>query len=105
MGSSGKKKTTMAKLMRESRLRERRLDKQARKDARKRAAADGSTWIGEPLDADGMPIEPGAVAQTDGEEPIEPDASARTDTEPLELDAAEHRDAEPLAPSSSPARP
>ena len=36
MASSGKKKTTMAKLMRESRLRERRLDKQARKDARKR---------------------------------------------------------------------
>jgi hypothetical protein len=40
MASSGKKKTTMAKLMRESRLRERRLDKQARKDARKHAPAD-----------------------------------------------------------------
>ncbi len=39
MASSGKKKTTMAKLTRESRLRERRLDKQARKDARKRAPA------------------------------------------------------------------
>jgi hypothetical protein len=39
MASSGKKKTTMAKLNRESRLRERRLDKQARKDARKFAAA------------------------------------------------------------------
>jgi hypothetical protein len=37
MGSSGKKRTTMAKLTRESRLRERRLDKQARKDARKNA--------------------------------------------------------------------
>jgi hypothetical protein len=37
MASSGKKKTTMAKLTRESRLRERRLDKQAKKDARKRA--------------------------------------------------------------------
>jgi hypothetical protein len=35
MASHGKKKTTMAKLTRESRLRERRLDKQARKDARK----------------------------------------------------------------------
>ena len=35
MASSGKKKTTMAKLTRESRLRERRLDKQAKKDARK----------------------------------------------------------------------
>jgi hypothetical protein len=40
MASRSKKKTTMAKLNRESKLRERRLDKQARKDARKRAAAD-----------------------------------------------------------------
>ena len=39
MAASGKKKTTMAKLTRESRLRERRLDKQAKKDARKRAPA------------------------------------------------------------------
>jgi hypothetical protein len=39
MSSRGKKKTTMAKLSRESRLRERRLDKQARKDARKQAPA------------------------------------------------------------------
>jgi hypothetical protein len=35
MASSGKKKTTMAKLSRESRQRERRIDKQARKDARR----------------------------------------------------------------------
>ena len=40
MASSGKRKTTMAKLTRESRLRERRLDKQARKEARKQAAAN-----------------------------------------------------------------
>jgi hypothetical protein len=39
MASSGKKRTTMAKLNRESKLRERRLDKQARKDARRAAAA------------------------------------------------------------------
>jgi hypothetical protein len=45
MASSGKKKTTMAKLDRERRMRERRMDKQARKDARKLAAA-------EPVDAD-----------------------------------------------------
>jgi hypothetical protein len=45
MASSGKKKTTMAKLMRESRLRERRLDKQAKKDARKLAGGDGSDWL------------------------------------------------------------
>jgi hypothetical protein len=47
MASSGKKKTTMAKLSRESRLRERRLDKQARKDARKRAAAGGADLPGD----------------------------------------------------------
>jgi hypothetical protein len=35
MASGGKKKTTMAKLMRESRQRERRQDKLARKEARK----------------------------------------------------------------------
>ena len=39
MASNGKKKTTMAKLTRESKLRERRLDKQAKKDARKHAPA------------------------------------------------------------------
>ena len=38
MASSGKRKTTFAKLARERRLQERRLDKQAKKDARKRAA-------------------------------------------------------------------
>jgi len=38
MASSGKRKTTFAKLARESRLRERRLEKQAKKDARRRAA-------------------------------------------------------------------
>jgi hypothetical protein len=39
MASTGKRKTTMAKLNRERRLRERRLEKQAKKDARKRASA------------------------------------------------------------------
>jgi hypothetical protein len=38
MASRGKKKTTFAKLARESRLRERRIDKQARKEARKHAS-------------------------------------------------------------------
>jgi hypothetical protein len=38
MASSSKKKTTMAKLNRERKLRERRVDKQAKKDARKHAA-------------------------------------------------------------------
>jgi hypothetical protein len=40
MAGSGKKRTTMAKLTRESRLRERRLDKRAKKDARKLAPAN-----------------------------------------------------------------
>jgi hypothetical protein len=42
MASSGKRKTTMAKLNRERRLIERRLEKKAKKDARKRAAAHDS---------------------------------------------------------------
>ena len=54
MASSGKKKTTMAKLDRERRMREKRMDKQARKDARK-AAADlppetGETLVGHEAD-------------------------------------------------------
>jgi hypothetical protein len=39
MASTGKRKTTMAKLNRERKLVERRLAKKAKKDARKRAAA------------------------------------------------------------------
>jgi hypothetical protein len=42
MASGTKKKTTMAKLNRERNVRERRFEKQAKKDARKRAAAAGS---------------------------------------------------------------
>jgi hypothetical protein len=53
MASSGKRKTTMAKLTRESRLRERRLEKKARKDRRKQAAIDGPG-----LDEFGNPIIP-----------------------------------------------
>jgi hypothetical protein len=41
MASKSKKKTTMAKLNRETAVREKRLRKQARKDARKQAAAAG----------------------------------------------------------------
>jgi len=40
MASSGKRKTTMAKLNRERRLLERRQEKQAKKAARKLAAGD-----------------------------------------------------------------
>ncbi len=41
MPSRGKKKTTMAKLNRESRLRERKAEKEARKNARRHAAMFG----------------------------------------------------------------
>jgi hypothetical protein len=51
MASSGKRKTTMAKLTRESRLRERRLDKQAKKDARKLAPPAQPDWTGDALNA------------------------------------------------------
>jgi hypothetical protein len=51
MASSGKKRTTMAKLTRESRLRERRLDKQAKKDARKLAPAHDPDAPGDGLNA------------------------------------------------------
>ena len=56
MASSGKRKTTMAKLARESRLRERRLEKKARKDARKHAAAHTPPERGpaDPTDASGQ---------------------------------------------------
>ena len=40
MSSRGKPKTTMAKLTREAKLRERRVEKAARKDARQRQAAE-----------------------------------------------------------------
>lgn len=40
MASGGKKKTTMAKLNRERKMREKRVDKQAKKDARKYALAN-----------------------------------------------------------------
>lgn len=51
MASSGKKKTTMAKLTRESRLRERRAEKQAKKNARKQAPEHDVDAPGDPLNA------------------------------------------------------
>jgi hypothetical protein len=46
VGSSGKKRTTMAKLNRENKLRLKRADKQARKAARKNAVGDGDGAVG-----------------------------------------------------------
>ena len=48
MASNAKKKTTMAKLARENAVRERRLRKQARKDARRQAAASPAIGYGDP---------------------------------------------------------
>ena len=65
MASSGKRKTTFSKLARESRLRERRLDKQARKDARKRAAQEQpeSAHLGDPTaTAEPSPLGPDVPA-------------------------------------------
>ena len=45
MGSSGKQKTTTSKRFREAKLRERRIEKQAKKDARKLAANDRADAI------------------------------------------------------------
>ena len=53
MASSAKKKTTMAKINRENAVRERRLRKQARKVARKQAAADVARPAGETPARDG----------------------------------------------------
>jgi hypothetical protein len=55
MSSRGKKKSTMAKLNREARLRERRAIKKERKDARKDAAANGIPFGAE---ADDTPFGP-----------------------------------------------
>jgi hypothetical protein len=68
MASTGKKKTTMAKLAREGRLRERRMEKAARKRARKDAATHvASQGDSEPFAGDategGMPAD-GADAAT-----------------------------------------
>ena len=49
MASGTKKKTTMAKMNRERNVRERRFEKQAKKDARKRAAAAEAAAPGEAL--------------------------------------------------------
>lgn len=62
MASSGKKKTTFAKLQRESRLRERRQEKQLKKEARKRASAAGE---GGPADAIAPAVGDDAVVPTD----------------------------------------
>jgi hypothetical protein len=64
MASSSKRKTTMAKLNRERGIAEKRMAKEARKAARKQAAADG-----EPLQ--GLSDLPPEAAMNDYGEPDE----------------------------------
>jgi hypothetical protein len=52
MASNAKKRTTMAKLNRESKLRDKRLEKQARKDARRQDAAAAATQPQAPAPAE-----------------------------------------------------
>jgi hypothetical protein len=55
MASSSKKRTTMAKLNRETAVRDRRARKQAKKDARKQAAAGSSGSSETPTGGDHSP--------------------------------------------------
>jgi hypothetical protein len=74
MASSSKKKTTMAKLARERRLVERRLDKKAKKEARKYAALHPSEGDSAPMTTDGS-LEPSAEpAGADGAAPAHSEA-------------------------------
>ena len=67
MASRGKKKTTFAKLAREAKLRERRVEKQARKDARKRDADAPSAPFGDTSSAHtGDAVPGGAVDPSSG---------------------------------------
>ena len=65
----------MAKLARENRLRERRLDKQARKDARKPASSDRATALEETVPV--VTSEPGAPADARGSHESHPDEAVR----------------------------
>jgi hypothetical protein len=67
MGSSGKKRTTMAKLNRESKLRDKRADKEARKNARKLGLTNDdpvSEPYGEELDPSLTDTEDASVDET-----------------------------------------
>ncbi len=74
MASSGKKKTTMAKLNRERRMRERRMDKQARKDRRKQLAAQGPD-----VSDDALTGEQTQAPAADDQPTLEPVGPARAD--------------------------
>jgi len=71
MSSRGKKKTTMAKLTRESRLRERRVEKKARKDARRNAPPMDPDA---PMDHDGQIDSEGETDILGAPEPVSEEA-------------------------------
>jgi hypothetical protein len=75
VGSSGKKRTTMAKLNREVRLRDKRVEKQARKAARKLSAERDA------VEAGSGPDEPGTAA-------VEPEGARHGAGEPESATAA-----------------
>ena len=58
MASGSKKKTTFAKLAREQKLRERRRDKQAKKEARKAGETEPAQFRNAERDADGTSSTP-----------------------------------------------
>jgi hypothetical protein len=63
MASNAKRKTTMAKLNRERRLRERRQEKQAKKEARRQASGDDLGAAGDAATAAGPALpDPGGYA-------------------------------------------
>ncbi len=76
MASSGKRKTTMAKLNRERRLVERRQEKKAKKDARKRAAALG-------IPSESFRDEDGQLDELDAGEPDNVAAGEPSQTNPV----------------------
>jgi len=67
MASGGKKKTTMAKLMRESRQRERRQDKLARKEARRLGLTVDPDLTADAPESDLAGLAPAAGIATEGE--------------------------------------
>lgn len=80
MGSSGKKRTTRAKLDREGKVRQKRVDKEARKAAR-RFAADEAPESVSPFDEladdttglEETPVDPGPTQTVPASDVISPD--------------------------------
>ena len=79
MASSGKRKTTMAKLNREGKLRERRMEKLARKEARKLRAS-----LGEPEES----LEETAPEALEPDEPMQLSDRGGLEPAPAEKPAA-----------------